>query len=143
MEEYLKEFVEIAGQMGLEIVDVDFVNKDKMDLKIAKLDHSPVTLEDCVEANRAFGAAIEFAIDLDVSSAGAERVIDAEDYHTLKDQFVLVRFKNPTQGADYVEGTVLSIDEEGLLISYQVMHRHKEIKVLFENIAMCRLAVKV
>lgn len=143
MEDYLKEFVEIATELGLEIVDVDFVNNAKMDLRIAHLDHSPITLEDCMLASRSFGEAIDFVIDLDVSSAGAERVIDASDFHTLEGQFVLVRFVDPTQGANYVEGTVLSIDDEGLLIKYQVMHTHKEIKVKRENISTCRLAVKV
>lgn len=143
MEEYLKEFVKIAESKGLEIVDAYFIDNDKMDLKIAHKDHSPITLDDCIEANRAFGEAIEFTIDLDVSSAGAERIIDEENYDTLEEQFVLVKFKNPTEGADYVEGTVLSVDDEGLLISYRLMHRHKEIKVLRENISMCRLAVKV
>lgn len=143
MEKYLKEFVKIAEEKGIEIVDVNFINNDKMDLRIAHIDYSPITLEDCIETSRMFGEAIEFAISLDVSSAGAERAIDAEDFDTLEGQFVLVRFKNPTQGADYVEGTVLSVDDEGLLISYRVMHRHKEIKVLRENVLMCRLAVKV
>ena len=143
MEEYLKEFVKISESKGLEIVDAYFIDNDKMDLRIAHTDHSPITLDDCIEANRAFGEAIDFAIDLDVSSAGAERIIDAKDYNTLEGQFVLVKFKNPTEGADYVEGTVLSVDDEGLLISYRLIHHHKEIKVLIENISMCRLAVKV
>ena len=143
MEEYLKKFVKIAEGKGIEIVDVNFIDKDKMDLRIAHVDYSPITLEDCIETSRAFGEAIDFEISLDVSSAGAERIIDPKDFDTLEGQFVLVRFKNPTQGADYVEGSVLSVDDEGLLISYQVMHRHKEIKVLNENVSMCRLAVKV
>lgn len=143
MEEYLKEFVKIATEKGLEIVDVNFIGNDLMDLRISHIDYSPISLEDCVEASRSFGEAIDFAISLDVSSAGAERVINPEDFKTLEGQFVLVKFKNPTENADYVEGRVLSVDDEGLLISYQVMHRHKEIKVLSENISMCRLAVKV
>lgn len=143
MEEYLKEFVKIATEKGMEIVDVDFINSDKMDIRIAHLDHSPITLDDCMLASRSFGEAIDFAIDLDVSSAGAERVIEAKDYQTLEGQFVLVRFKNPTQGADYVEGRVLSVDDESFLIKYQVMHTHKQIKVMYDNVLMCRLAVKV
>lgn len=143
MEDYLKEFVEIASQNGLEIVDVNFINKEKMDIRIAHLDYSPITLEDCMVVSKLFGEAIDFAIDLDVSSAGAERIIDASEYHTLQGQYVLISFVNPTQGANYVEGRVLSVDDGGILVKYQVMHTHKEIKVENENISFCRLAVKV
>ncbi len=143
MEEYLKKFMEIADGMGLEIVDVEFVNKELMALRVAYKDFQAVTLETCVELSRAFGEAIDFEISLDVSSAGAEREIDPEDYQSLKDQYVLIKFKNPFKGADYVEGFVIDVDEERFIISYQDMHRYKEVAIEIENVAMCRLAVKV
>lgn len=143
MEEYVEKFVGIAKEKDIEIVDVDFVNRDLMKIRIAYFDHRPITVETCAEMNQAFGEAINYEISLDVSSAGAERVIDEENYDSLTDQYVMIKFKNPYKGGDYVEGTVLSVDEDGLNISYQVMHKHKEIKIYNDNIALCRLAVKV
>ncbi|CAM3574570.1 ribosome maturation factor RimP [Erysipelothrix urinaevulpis] len=143
MEKYLEVLVDVAHQMGLEIVDVEFVNNDLMALRIAHQDFQAISLDTCVDASRAFGEAIDFEISLDVSSAGAEREIEADDFHTLTEQYVLVKFKNPFQGADYVEGTVVHVDDEMMRLSYQVMHRFKEADIPLNNISMCRLAVKV
>ncbi len=143
MEGYLRKFVEIADQMGLEIVDVSFENRDLMALRIAHKNQDPVDLDTCVEASRAFGQAIDYAISLDVSSAGAEREIDLADIESVIGQYVLLKFVNPTQGGDYVEGTLLSFEDDLLEIEYQVMHRKKTIQIEKENVAMLRLAVKV
>jgi len=143
MEGYLKKFVEIADQMGLEIVDVQFEQSDLMALRLAHKNHDPVDLDTCVEASRAFGEAIDYAISLDVSSAGAEREIDLEDIESVVGRFVLVKFTQPMQGGDYVEGDLLSYENGVLEVEYQVMHRKKTIQIDKDNVAMLRLAVKV
>lgn len=143
MEKYVEKFVEIADGLDLEIVDVNFVNKEQMSIRLARKNFLSVDLDTCEMAHRAFGDAIDYEISLDVSSAGAERVVDPKQYDQLKGQYVLIKFKNPFSGADYVEGTIIDLDEETMTVSYQLMHRMKEVAIERENIAMLRLAVKV
>ena len=143
MEKYVEKFVAIADGMDLEIVDVTFASNDQMNIRLARKNFLSVDLDTCEKAHRAFGEAIDYEIALDVSSAGAERVIDPSQYDDLKGQYVLIKFKNPFSGADYVEGTIVAIDDNEITVSYQLMHRMKEVAIERENIAMLRLAVKV
>ena len=143
MEEYLKLLMPIAEGLGLEIVAADFSNKDLLELSIARIDFKPLTVDDVGEAAEAFGIAIDWAVGLDVGSAGAERVIEPENYKTLIDQFVLIKFKNPLLDADYVEGTVLGVDDTVVVVAYRQKHALKQIEIALENVAFLRLAVKL
>ena len=135
--------MDVAKDLNVEIVEARLVNNDKLELSIGRLDYAPVDLETVSLAANAFAEALDFNLELDVGSAGAEREIEASQFSTLKGQYVLVKFKNPMQGADYVEGVVNSVDETIINIEYRQLHALKKIDIPLENIAFLRLAVKV
>ncbi|NLL74577.1 MAG: ribosome assembly cofactor RimP [Erysipelothrix sp.] len=143
MEEYLKLLMPVAESLGLEIVDANLINKDLLELGLARLDFKPLNIDAVGEAAEAFGIAIDWAVGLDVGSAGAERMIEPENYSSLVDQYVLVKFKNPLLDADYVEGSVLSCTDETIVVAYRQKHALKNIEIPVENIAYLRLAVKL
>ena len=143
MEVYLSKIMDVATSLGLEIVEANLVSKDMLELSIARIDYSPVDLDTVSEAAAAFGEALDYSVGLDVSSAGAERVIKPDEYHTLKDQYVLVKFVNPIKNADYVEGVVMDVNEDFMVIQYRQLHASKTIEINLDNISFTRLAVKV
>ena len=142
MEKYLTVLMDVATQLELEIVEANLINNDKLELSIGRLDYAPVDLETVSLAANAFAEALDHNLELDVGSAGAEREIEAEQFNTLKGQYVLVKFTNPMLGADYVEGRVLEVGDS-MSVQYQQMHALKTIEIPLDNIAYLRLAVKV
>lgn len=143
MEKYLEILMDVATGLGVEIVEANLINNDKLELSIGRLDYAPVDLETVSLAANAFAEALDFNLELDVGSAGAEREIESDMFHTLEGQYVLVKFTNPMLGADYVEGTVKSVDDEAVHVEYRQMHALKTIEIPQDNIAYLRLAVKV
>ncbi|WP_430833626.1 ribosome maturation factor RimP [Erysipelothrix rhusiopathiae] len=143
MEKYLEKIKPTAEALGLDIIDAELISNELLELSIARKDFKPVDLEICAKAGEAFGEALDYEIGLDVGSAGAERIILEEDYDNVVDQYVLIKFKNPIQGADYVEGTVISVDENEVVVSYRQKTALKKIAIERLNIKMLRLAVKV
>ncbi|QIK70084.1 ribosome assembly cofactor RimP [Erysipelothrix sp. HDW6C] len=143
MEKYLEVLQPIANEMGLNIVDIERVNNDLLDISIARQDFAPVDLDLCATAAEAFGEAIDFEISLDVGSAGAERIIESEDYESVVDQYVYIQFKNPFKNADYVEGTVTAVTDDEVVVSYRQKTALREVTIERLNIKMLRLAVKV
>ena len=128
MEKYLNVLMPIATELGLEIVEANLVSRDLLELSISRLDFGTTDLD---------------TVRLDVGSAGAERLVRPEHYHSLLDQYILIKFKNPIKNADYVEGLVLELSDSAIRISYRQMHATKEIEIDLENIDYLRLAVKV
>lgn len=143
MEKYLSIFTPIAESFGVNIVDIEAVGSDILELGIARKDFEPVDLELCAKVADAFGAAIDYEVSLDVGSAGAERVIDPSDYPDVVNQYVHISFKKPIQDADYVEGTVVAVEDGVVTVSYKLKTANKQIAIDVENIKVLRLAVKV
>ncbi len=143
MEKYLTLLMEVAKDFDVEIVEANLVNNEKLELSIGRIDYGPVSLETVSIVANAFAEALDHSLELDVGSAGAEREIDTELFHTLTGQYVLVKFKNPVLGADYVEGNVEAIGSDHMTLAYRQMHALKKVDIELENIAFLRLAVKV
>lgn len=143
MEKYLEIFTPIANDLGVNIIDIDFVGSDLLELSIARQDFEPVDLDLCAVVANAFGEAVDFEVRLDIGSAGAERMIEPEDYDNLQDQYVFIQFKNPFMGADNVEGTIVSVDQNEIVVSYRLKSVLKQVSIDRENVKMLRLAVKV
>lgn len=143
MEKYLALFTPIVDAMGVNIVDMDLMGKDLLEVSIARKDFEPVDLELCALVAEALGNAIDFEIGLDVGSAGAERVINPEDYADTVHQYVHIEFNKPVLDSDYVEGMVEAVDDIAMIVSYKVKTATKKVTLELSNIKMLRLAVNV
>lgn len=143
MDSYLKIFEPILKDMNLEIVSYNRLG-DLIELIIAyegSLEH--VDLDTCAKAAQALAEAIDYDIGLDVSSQGAERVIDSDMYDTVIGSYIYVKFKNPKAGMDEVQGVLESVDDEVVCVKYRFKHTHKTVDVERNNIELLRLAVEI
>lgn len=143
MEKYLSKLKPVAETFSVNIVDAEMIGKDILELGIARKDFQPLDLELCSKIAEAFGEAIDYEISLDVGSAGAERIIDPSDYDDTVGQYVYIEFASPIQNADYVEGTVVEVDQNLVTVSYKLKTADKKISIEKSNIKLLRLAVKV
>lgn len=81
---------------------------------------------------------------LEVCSPGAERELrSAEEIEKAIGEFVYIKFKNPKAGMDEVKGTLVSVHEDYLHLTYMDKAVKKKIDVEMANIALIRLSVKI
>lgn len=144
MKSYLDIFAPIVDKMNIRIVDSKRIGNDLLEITIAYRDNADhVDLETCSKVAHALAEAVDYDVSLDVSSEGAERVIPSHLYETVKGQYIHIKFKQPKDGLDVVEGTLEEISDDVLGVKYRFKHTHKNIDVERENIDLLRLAVKI
>ena len=80
---------------------------------------------------------------LEVCSAGAERRLRSlKEVESSIDAYVYAKLKNPIKGIDDVTGTIVSVNEDIITISYLDKTRKKSIELDYNNISLIRLAIK-
>lgn len=80
---------------------------------------------------------------LEVSSPGIEKPLRTwEKVVENVDSYVHIDFKDPKEGMHEVEGTILSAENEIILLQYFVKGRKKKIEIPYDNVRFIRLAVK-
>lgn len=144
MDRYLEIFEPIAKDLGVEIKSLKLTKSETLEITLARLDSfESVDLELSSRAAQAFAEAIDYDMALDVSSEGAERVIDKSQYEREIGAYVFVGFKNPKDGEDHVEGVLTSVEDDVISVNYRAKHTTKTMKVERDNIRLLRRAVKV
>ena len=84
----------------------------------------------------------EDSYTLDISSLGAEKPLKIEQLDKYVNSYVHVHLTNPVQGENIYEGTLVSLDEEKITLSYRVKTRIKTVDIQKANISKIRLAIK-
>ena len=84
---------------------------------------------------------IEAAYTLDLSSAGAEKKIDVEKLPSYVGRFVHLHLSHPFKGENILEGTLLSMGEETVLL-VKDKSKKKEIRFPTNTIDGARLAIE-
>ena len=85
---------------------------------------------------------IESSYTLDISSLGAEKPLKIERLNDYVNSYVHVHLINPINGENIYEGTLVSLDEEKITLSYKVKTRIKSVDITKANISKIRLAIK-
>ncbi len=81
---------------------------------------------------------------LDVCSFGAERVLDSlEEVRNEIGNYLHIELRDPKEGLDKFEGTLLEEQDGKLTVEYFVKGRRKTAVVDYGNISLIRLAVKL
>lgn len=87
---------------------------------------------------------ISYEYFLEVCSPGAERELRTlEEVKEAIEEFVYIKFKNPTAGMNDVKGTLVGVDDDILHLTYMLKAVKKKIDVPYGNIAKIRLSVKI
>ncbi|MBM7094213.1 ribosome maturation factor RimP [Bacillus sp. H-16] len=139
----------IVEQMGLELVEAEFVKEGKNYFLRVYIDSDKgVDLDDCSAVSEKLSEAldkedpIEEAYYLEVSSPGAERPLKkAEDVKKAIGKNVNVTTYAPIDGEKVFEGKLLDFDGERLTIQMVVKTRTRSVEVPYEKVAKARLAV--
>lgn len=143
MENYLKIFEPIAQSMGVKIASSKMVSNDMLEINLDSIEgDTAIDLDTCTKVAQAFAEAIDYAVGLDVASKGAEPEIESADYESVIGSYVFVKFKQPKEGNDKVEGELIEVNDDSIVVSYRFKHTSKKMKVERENIGLLRLAVK-
>jgi ribosome maturation factor RimP len=80
---------------------------------------------------------------LEVSSPGIEKPLRSwEKVEENVGEYVHIDFKDPKEGLNEVEGTILSAQDNEIEVQYFVKGRKKKIVVPYDNVKFIRLAVK-
>ena len=120
-----------------------------LEIMIMKKDGS-MDMQTCEAVSRDISAIldeIDFGnepYNLDVCSFGAERVLESlDEVRNEISNWLHIELRNPKEGLDKFEGTLLSEADGKLEIEYFVKGRRKTVVVDYDNISLIRLAVKL
>ena len=79
---------------------------------------------------------------LDVTTFGAEKKIKVEALEKYVGRYVNIHLTNPYKGLNIIEGTLESVDNDKVVISYKEKTRTIKCNVVRSTIDKARLAIK-
>ena len=85
---------------------------------------------------------IEEEYMLSISSLGAEKPLKIECLKDYVGEYINLHLINPINGENIYEGTIESVNDNVLTLTYRIKTRTKSIDVNFSNIYKVRLAIK-
>ncbi len=148
-EELRKIVEEELGKLGYRLHSLRLTHgKDGSLLRIEIDREEPISLEDIVEASEALGRAfdekdpIEGAYTLDVSSLGAEKPIPVEELPKKAGAYVLLSLLHPVDGENELEGTLLPMEGDSLLLEWNRKGRKKRSEIPLSEVREARHAIK-
>lgn len=139
----------IAEELNLELVDIEYVKEGKnWFLRIYIDKETGVDIEECGMVSERLSEKLDetdpipYNYFLEVSSPGAERPLKkTRDYERAVGKRVHVKTYEPINDEKTFEGTLLSFDQQELVIEYLVKTRKKQVTIPLEKVAKARLAV--
>lgn len=141
--------VPIVAEMGLELVEVEYVKEGKNWFLRVYIDkETGVDIEECGIVSERLSEKLD-EIDpithnyfLEVSSPGAERPLKkTKDFEKAIGKNVLVKTYEPIDGEKAFEGKLLAFDGTAVTIEVKVKTRKKMVDIPYEKIASARLAI--
>ncbi|PYZ98048.1 ribosome maturation factor RimP [Alteribacter lacisalsi] len=141
--------VPILDDLGLELVDVEYVKEGKNYFLRVYIDSDKgVDLDDCAAVSEQLSEQLDNedpindAYYLEVSSPGAERPLKNEtDLKRAVGKNVNVTTYAPVDGEKMFEGRLAGFDGDALTIEVKVKTRTRTVQVPYEKVAKARLAV--
>ncbi|MDH6363043.1 ribosome maturation factor RimP [Enterococcus sp. PF1-24] len=142
----------IVEEQNFELVEVEFVKEGKNWFLRVYIDkEGGIDIEECVFVSEQLSEKLDSiepdpipqAYFLEVSSPGAERPLKKEkDYQNAIDKYIHLSFYQAVEGEKQLEGTLVSLDQESLVLKIRIKTREKELTINRKNIAKARLAIQ-
>lgn len=140
---------EEISKLGYELAEVKLKSsKQGLTLEIYIDRDEPISLDDIVLVSNKINEVldekdpIDAPYTLDVSSLGAEKEIKVGKLGHYVGKYVNVHIINPIGGKNYIEGDLISFDDEITVISYKEKTRTKKVEIPTKDIDKARLAIK-
>lgn len=139
----------VLEKEGYELVEVS-MSRDKEGLTVHLVvdRDSPISLDDIVKVSDIINPIldkedpIEGAYMLDVSSAGSEKALKIEKLAKYQGEYVNLHLINPYLGENYLEGDLLEVTDEEIVLELTIKGRKKKVTLARTNVDKARLAIK-
>ncbi len=139
----------LIEEMGLELVDVEYVKEGKnWFLRVFIDSPSGVDIDTCAKVSEKVSEVLDKndpvndAYFLEVSSPGAERPLKSTaDYHKSIGKNVRVTTYEPINGEKAFEGMLEQVTETELVMTVKVKTVKKQIEIPLSKVASARLAI--
>ena len=134
--------------LGYQLVEVRISGTKAKTLSVVVDRPKPISLEDIVAVSEAISARldevdpIQDAYTLDVSSLGAEKPIALDELGLYVGQYVSLHLSHPYQGENALEGTLVSIEGELLVLRIKDKARRKDVTLPRKDVDKARLAIE-
>lgn len=141
--------VPIVEELGLEIVDIEYVKEGKdWFLRVFIDKEEGVDIEECGIVSERLSEKLD-EVDpiphnyfLEVSSPGAERPLKKQaDFDKAIGRNVFIKTYEPINGEKTFEGTLIHFDGETVTLQVKEKTRRKEVQIPYEKVANARLAI--
>ncbi len=136
--------------LGYTDVDVKFVresNTNYLRVMVDK-DDEVIGLDEIVKVNDLISPLLDDAdliqtnYVLDVTTFGAEKAIDVAKLEKYVGKYINVHLTHPYKGLNIIEGTLESVDNDLIVISYKEKTRLIKCEIVRSTIDKARLAIK-
>lgn len=138
----------VAGQLGVEIVDIELAGNARRTVVRIFLDKpGGVTLEDCTHFSRALSAMLDVEDPikakyvLEVSSPGLDRPLKTKkDFQRSIGKLARMVTKEKIAGESFLVGRIQAVDEHTIAV---LVDGSKEVRIPFEQISKARLEIEL
>lgn len=134
---------------GYSLYDVKLIRrKDGLTLEVTVDRDDPISLDDIVKVSDLINPIldkedpIKGPYTLDVSSLGSEKPIALDKLERHVGKYVHLHLSHPYEGANDLEGDLLSANEEKVELGIRIKSRKKTIEIARGTIDRARLAIK-
>ena len=136
--------------LGYSEVDVKFVREfgtNYLRVMVDK-DDEVIDLDEIVKVNDVVSPLLDEAdliksnYVLDVTTFGAEKAIDVAKLEKYVGKYINVHLTNPIKGENIIEGTLESVDNDKVVISFKEKTRLINCEIVRSTIDKARLAIK-
>ena len=136
--------------LGYSEVEVKFVREfgtNYLRVMVDK-DDEVIDLEQIMQVNEVVSPILDKAdliqsnYVLDVTTFGAEKQIDVTKLEKYVGRYVNIHFSHPYKGLNNIEGTLESVDNDFVVISYKEKTRLIKCEIVRNTIDKARLAIK-
>lgn len=139
----------IVEELGLELVDVEYVKEGKeWFLRVFVDSEGGIDLEACAKVSELLSEKLDEEDPipdmyfLDISSPGAERPLKKPtDFEKAVGKQIYVKTYEPIENEKQFEGKLTSFDGMTVTLQVKIKTRLKEIQIPYDKVASARLAV--
>lgn len=139
---------EIAN-LGYTYLDVTYKKENGVNILRVTIDKDdPISLDDIVKVNEIVTPIIDKAdliedrYMLDITSLGIEKPIQLTQLEKYISKYVSIHLLNPYKGENYLEGTLIDVSENEVVIELTDKTRKNKVKLNRDTIDKARLAIK-
>lgn len=137
------------NEIGYELDSLNIVHRDGQKVLEIVVDRvKSIDMNDIVEVTNYISNYLDelnpfdVPYTLDISSLGAEKPLKIERLNEYINQYVHVHLINPIKGENIYEGTLESLNDETISLSYRIKTRINHVDIQKSNISKIRLAIK-